>query len=70
MQASLEAAARELGLSPAVTGIIPRGPAGLVEHFVAGCNTRMEQELAAMQPQLADMRVQQRIHTGGWVFAE
>ncbi len=33
-QAALVLAARELGLSPAVTGIIPNGEGGLVLHFM------------------------------------
>ncbi|KAL6751720.1 COQ9-domain-containing protein [Haematococcus lacustris] len=42
---ALEAAARDLGLSPAVIGLLPRGKARLVEHFMQQCNQQVAAQL-------------------------
>lgn len=60
---SLLAGVRSLGLSPAALGLLPRAEASLVEYFVRQCNRRLEAELASMTPQLAGLRVTQRVHT-------
>jgi ubiquinone biosynthesis protein COQ9 len=62
-EAALQAAAGEQGLSPAVVGILPRGAGSLAEFYVARCNQQLKADLAAMTPQLASMRVTQRVHT-------
>ena len=42
----MRAASSQLGLSPAFAGVLPRGEAELVEHYVAKCNRALEQRLA------------------------
>ncbi|EFN58007.1 hypothetical protein CHLNCDRAFT_50671 [Chlorella variabilis] len=52
--AAAAAAAADLGLSPAAAGMLG-SDAEAVQLFVADCNQRLEEELAGMQQQLADM---------------
>jgi ubiquinone biosynthesis protein COQ9 len=60
-QAALVAAARELQLSPACTGMFPRGGAQLAEHWVAQANAALAAELQAAQQQYSGLPVRQRI---------
>lgn len=60
-RSSLDAAAAELQLSPAVVGMFPRGPSQLVEHFIAQQNAELDRELQAAQQQYLDLPLRQRI---------
>jgi hypothetical protein len=60
-QRSLAAAARDLGLSPAAAGLLPRGPAQLVEHFLRASNAALAAELQDGQQQYLALPVRQRI---------
>ncbi len=62
-QAALVAGARDLGLSPAVAGVVHHGESALVEHFVASSNAAAIRALEGMGSELAAMRLSQRIHT-------
>ncbi|KAF8061102.1 coq9 [Scenedesmus sp. PABB004] len=59
--AALRAGARDLGLSPAAAGVLPRGPADLVLHVIAANNAALAAELAASAPQLAALPVRARV---------
>lgn len=59
--AALVAAARDLGLSPAATGVLPRREGQLVEHFMQQCNANMEKELAERREELMAQRLSQRV---------
>lgn len=61
--AAAAAAAADLGLSPAAAGMLG-SDAEAVQLFVADCNQRLEEELAGMQQQLADMDMRERLRTG------
>lgn len=63
-KAAMEAAAVQLGLSPAIVGSFPRGEAHLVEAFNEDCNRRLKEELAARAEELKGMRVRERIELG------
>lgn len=63
-KAALEAAAADLGLSPAVAGSFEGGAADLVAHFNAGCNVRLREELAARAEELAGLSVRERLVLG------
>ena len=54
-EASLQAAAADLGYSPAVVGQLPRGKGSLVEHFVEECDSRLSVMISARHDDLADM---------------
>jgi ubiquinone biosynthesis protein COQ9 len=43
---ALEAGARDLGLSPAAAGLLPRGEGQLVEAFIGACNDALAAQLA------------------------
>lgn len=58
---ALRAGAADAGLSPAAVGLLPRGEAELVEHFHARCDADLARELEGRSPELADMRVRDRL---------
>jgi ubiquinone biosynthesis protein COQ9 len=58
---SLSTAARELGLSVAAVGLLPRGPAELVEHFSAACDRRLVAELEQRREEAAELRLRRRL---------
>lgn len=59
--AALVAAARELGLSPAVVGLLPRREGQLVEHFIACSNARLMEALKLRAAELQALPVQDRV---------
>ncbi|EFJ52929.1 hypothetical protein VOLCADRAFT_78964 [Volvox carteri f. nagariensis] len=59
--AALIAAARDLGLSPAVIGLLPRGEGELVEQFMEQCNSRCIKELEARKQELAALALNERV---------
>ncbi|GIL85684.1 hypothetical protein Vretimale_13247 [Volvox reticuliferus] len=59
--AALIAAARDLRLSPAVIGILPRGEGELVEHFVELCNTKCAKDLGDRQHELLTFKLNERV---------
>mmetsp|Transcript_14784 Transcript_14784/g.24217 ORF Transcript_14784/g.24217 Transcript_14784/m.24217 type:complete len:389 (+) Transcript_14784:603-1769(+) len=61
--ASLRAAASDLGYSPAVLGQLPRGVGSLVEHFVEECDSRLSVMVSSRHDELADMSGTQRLAT-------
>jgi ubiquinone biosynthesis protein COQ9 len=60
-QAALVAGANDLGLSPAIIGILPRKESNLVEHFIQQQNAKLVDELQQRQADLLAMRTPQRI---------
>ncbi|KAG2502100.1 hypothetical protein HYH03_000592 [Edaphochlamys debaryana] len=54
-------AARDLGLSPATSGLLPRGEGDLVEHFMVACNTRCVEELLARKEELMALPLEERV---------
>lgn len=62
--AALQAAAKELGYSPAVAGLVEGGETELVQYFMDKCNAELAQRLADMAPELQQMRVPERIFQG------
>ncbi|GLI70246.1 hypothetical protein VaNZ11_015092 [Volvox africanus] len=54
--AALIAASRDLRLSPAIIGILPRGEGELVEHFIALCNTKCAKDLEDKQHELLTLK--------------
>lgn len=59
--ASLTAAARDLQLSPALAGILIRGPSELVEHVIKQHNQQLAQDLQANQQDYLKLPIRQRI---------
>lgn len=53
---SLNKAAEELGLSPAIVGSLTRGPAELVEYFHAVCNQELVEILSKKCEETDDLR--------------
>lgn len=51
--AALQAAARDLGYSPAVAGMVEGGETGLVQYFVDKCNAKLASSLAAIEAESA-----------------
>ncbi len=63
-KAALEAAAVDLGLSPAIVGSFEGGAADLVAHFNAVSNARLKEELAARAEELEGLSVRERLALG------
>ncbi|PNH05981.1 Ubiquinone biosynthesis protein COQ9, mitochondrial [Tetrabaena socialis] len=59
--AALVVAARELGMSPSVVGLLPRGEAELVEHYMSQCNARALDSIAAKREQLQGLPLDARM---------
>lgn len=59
--AAVQAAARDLGLSPAIAASLERGPAELVEHFVLKSNEEFAAQAAQRKGDLENMRLKERI---------
>ena len=59
--AALVAAARDLGLSPAVTGIVPRREAELVEFFIAQSNKKLVEAMQQHADEFQSMSPEDRI---------
>ncbi|KAK3251769.1 hypothetical protein CYMTET_38901 [Cymbomonas tetramitiformis] len=60
---ALRAGAKDMGMSPSIIGILPRGEAELVEHFQEQCDSRLVAELAERSVEFEDMGVTARIRT-------
>lgn len=60
-EAAVVAAARDLGLSPAVVGLFPRGEAELVEHFIELCNLKCIKGLEEKQHEILKLAMNERI---------
>lgn len=59
--AAIVAGAGDIGLSPAVSGILPRGEGDLVAFFVDRCNGRLADLLSERGEELRGMRVRDRV---------
>ncbi len=62
--AALHAGARDLSLSPAVVGVLPRGAAQLAEHAVAAANAALAARLAAASPALSALPLRDALLIG------
>jgi ubiquinone biosynthesis protein COQ9 len=62
-QAALLAGAKDLGLSPAVIGVLPRQQASLVEYLIQQHNQQLVQQLQGMQQELAGMGTTAKVRT-------
>eukprot|EP00877_Chromochloris_zofingiensis_P005425 jgi/Chrzof1/14884/Cz09g19150.t1 len=60
---SLIAASKDLHLSPAIVGILPRRESSLVEYFITKNNQQLQHQLQDMQGELSSMKVTQQVHT-------
>ncbi|KAK9865342.1 hypothetical protein WJX84_002543 [Apatococcus fuscideae] len=60
-QEALEAGCRDQGLSPAAVGMLPGGPAELVQFFIDQCNAELAAELARRKNELRVLQVGDRI---------
>ncbi|KAK9827204.1 hypothetical protein WJX74_010318 [Apatococcus lobatus] len=60
-RAALEAGCRDQGLSPAAVGMLPSGPAELVQFFIDQCNAELAAELARRKSELGMMRTIDRV---------
>ena len=60
---ALRAAAKDLGLSPAIGGLLDRGDVELVEYFLDKCNGKLTEDLKSMEAQLKEMRIRDKIRT-------
>ncbi|KAL3132588.1 hypothetical protein ABBQ32_009122 [Trebouxia sp. C0010 RCD-2024] len=62
--AALVSGARHIGLSPAVIGLLPRGPAELVEYFENKCNEELASQLQSNKEAWQGLRMTQRVRAG------
>lgn len=62
--AALVSGARHIGLSPAVIGLLPRGPAELVEYFENKCNEELASQLQNNKEAWQGLRMTQRVRAG------
>ncbi|GLC40969.1 hypothetical protein PLESTB_000961500 [Pleodorina starrii] len=60
-EAALIAAARDLKLSPAIIGLLPRGEGDLVEFFIELCNARCIKELELKKQELEGLALNERV---------
>eukprot|EP00963_Diacronema_lutheri_P013021 scaffold2195_cov333-Pavlova_lutheri.AAC.6 len=60
---AVRAAANDLGLSPSVGGMLERGDVELIEYFLDKCNRQLVQDLNAMEEELKEMRIRDKIKT-------
>jgi len=58
---ALRSGAKDLGLSPAAIGMLPRGEAELVQHFEEQCNAALARELEMQQEHLQQLNTEQRL---------
>ncbi|DBA65800.1 hypothetical protein WJX79_001942 [Trebouxia sp. C0005] len=62
--AALISGARHIGFSPAAIGLLPRGPAELVEYFENKCNMELASKLQSCKTEWQHMRTTQRVKEG------
>lgn len=62
--AALISGAQHIGLSPAAIGLLPRGPAELVEYFEKKCNMELTSILQSSKADWQNMRTTQRVKEG------
>ena len=63
-KAAMEAAAVQLGLSPAIVGSFPRKEGHLVEAFNEDCNQRLRDQLAERADEIKGMKVRESVALG------
>lgn len=62
--AALVSGAKHIGLSPAIIGLLPRGPAELVEYFEQKCNEELANQLQSNKEAWQGLRMTQRVKEG------